>query len=117
MNNQEQQTIYLPPPSGLARQVGISSPTARSISTASSHSDIRTPDETIYTKLTVYKHYLLHERDFVDGEIQALLNHTPGETPREQASFLQLREELKVRYNNIVLKISRVNALLEVLFV
>jgi hypothetical protein len=118
MTDQQQQSINLPPPpTDLLRQVGISSPTARSISTASSHSEIRTPDETIYQKLMVYKHYLQHERDFVDGEIQALTNNTPGETPREQASFLRLREELKVRYNNITLKLSRVNALLDVLLV
>ena len=116
MTDQQQDMITLPPPpTDLSRQVGISSPTARSISTTSTASDIRTPDESIHTRLLTYKHYLQHERDFVDGEIRALIDNTPGETPREQASFLQLREELKVRYNNIGLKLSRVNALLDVL--
>jgi hypothetical protein len=108
-------THILPPPTGLTRQVGISSPFARSISTASSVSDIRTPDESIRIRLLAYRYYLEHERDFVDREIEALITNTPGETREERDSFLQLRDELKVRFNNLGLKLSRVNALLDVL--
>lgn len=108
-------TNILPPPTDLSRQVGISSPLARSISTASSVSELRTPDEAILSRLITYRYYLEHERDFVDREIQTLITNNPGSTRQEQEIFLQLREQLKIRFNAIVLKLSRTNALIDLL--
>ena len=110
-----QQSLALPPPTDLTRQNAVPSYLGRSISDASSASQIHHPDDTIRDRLLIYKENLEHERDFVDREIQALIERPPSVNQREEASFLQLRDDLKIRYNNIVLKLRRVMALLEVL--
>ena len=57
------QSIQLPPPSAITRQVatGLNSPLARSTSTASDRSDIRNPDDAMRQRLGVYRTYLEHE--------------------------------------------------------
>lgn len=116
MSNSQQ----LPPPSlSIRRQVatGVSSPISlsREASTTSSRSDIRHPDEVMLERLTHYKVHLEHEIDFVDNEIQALIQRPPSQNPVEDASLLRLRDELKIRYNNLRVKLTRVLALLEVM--
>lgn len=112
--------INLPPPSPATRQVGVSmmgSPIslARSTSTASNQSDIRTPEETLRDSLQAYKTFLEHEIQFVDNEITALIQRPPGDDTAQDAALLQLRNGLKIRYNNLQTRLARVNALLEVL--
>ena len=63
----------------------------------------------------VYRTYLEHEIDFVDNEIRALIERAPSQNPTQDAALLDLRESLKVRYNNLRTKLVKVNELLELL--
>jgi hypothetical protein len=112
--------ISLPVPSPATRQVGISlmgSPIslARSTSSLSAQSDIRTPEESLRDSLSAYKTFLTHEIEFVDNEITALIERAPDPNPSQQAAFLQLRQGLKIRFNSLQIRLARVNDLLEVL--
>lgn len=112
--------IHLPPPSPATRQVGISlagSPIslARSTSSLSNQSDIRSPEEVLRDNLIAYKTFLEHEIDFVNNEINALIQRAPSDDPCLDTSFLQLRNGLKIRYNRLTLRLSRTKALLEVM--
>lgn len=115
--------IQLPAPSNsnLVRQtaVGIAgSPIAlsRSTSTGSDRSgDILPPDETMRRRLVVYRTYLEHESDFVENEIQALIQRPPSQDPAEDHALLDLRNSLKVRYNTLRRRLVRVIDLLEAL--
>lgn len=112
--------INLPPPSPATRQVGVSlvgSPISltRSTSSVSGQSDIRTPEETLRDSLTAYKSFLLHEIAFIDNEITELIERAPDTDTRQQLAFLQLRNGLKIRFNNLQTRLTRVNALLEVM--
>ncbi len=112
------QTIQLPAPSNFTRQtaLGVQSPTlSRSLSVVSQESEIRTPDETMRHRLTVYKTHLEHELTFLDSEINALIQRPVSQNPAEDAAFLELRNSLKIRYNNTHKKLSRARDLLEVL--
>jgi hypothetical protein len=115
--------ISLPPPTDATRQVGVSvagSPLlSRSDSSGSDVSFTGTPrqrsaDDTIRERLIVFKENLEHEKEFVDSEIHALIARPPSVNEQEQRDLLQLRDNLKVRYNTICVKLTRVNALLEV---
>lgn len=113
--------ITLPPPSPATRQVGavgsVGSPMSlvRSTSTASTASDIRTPEETLRDYLNGYKVFLEHEIQFVDNEIMALIERPPSDNPAQDGALLTLRNNLKIRYNTLVNKLRRVNDLLEVM--
>jgi hypothetical protein len=108
-----------PPPLSIRRQIatGVVSPItlSREESTASSRSDIRHPDEIMRERLLTYKTYLEHEIQFTETEIRALIERPPSLDPVQQASFEQLRDNLKVRYNGLSAKLPRVLALLEVM--
>lgn len=113
---------HLPAPTHeeLTRQtaVGIASspvPLSRSVSTASDSSDIVHPDEAMRRRLHVYRTFLEHELDFLDTEIRELIQRPVSEDRIQEAAFLELRNGLKIRYNNIRVKLSRVNDLLAVL--
>lgn len=112
--------IHLPPPSPATRQVGvgtIGSPIvlSRGTSSLSNQSDIRNPEETLRDYLVAYKTFLQHDIDFVNNEINALIQRPPSDNPHLDASFLQLRNSLKIRFNTLTTRLTRVNALLEVL--
>jgi hypothetical protein len=112
--------INLPPPSPATRQVGVSmmgSPISltRSTSSVSGQSDIRTPEESLRDSLAAYKSFLLREIQFVDSEIIALIERAPDPNPNQEAALQQLRNGLKIRYNNLQTRLARVNALLEVM--
>ena len=112
--------INLPPPSPATRQVGVSlvgSPISltRSTSSISGQSDIRTPEESLRDSLGVYKSFLLHEIQFIDSEITALIERSPDPNPSQEAALMQLRNGLKIRFNTLQTRLSRVNALLEVM--
>lgn len=112
--------IHLPPPSPATRQVGVGllgSPIAlsRSTTSLSNQSDIRSPEELLRDNLVTYKTFLQHEIQFVDNEITALIERQPSDDPHLDASFVQLRNGLKIRYNTLTVRLARVNALLEVL--
>lgn len=102
-------SLSIPPPA--TRQVGVSimgSPLSRSVS------DTQTPEESLRQRLQVYKTYLEHEIQFVESEIQAILD-MPIRPLEEHNAFMDLRNGLKIRFNTLQTKLSRVNALLEVL--
>ena len=111
----------LPPPSlSFQRQTAVGllgSPItlSREVSTSSSRSDTRHPDEIMRERLTVYRTYLEHEIEFVDNEIQALIERVPSQDPVQEGPFLELRDNLKIRYNGLTAKLTRVIALLEVM--
>lgn len=110
----------LPPPTlSIRRQIatGVLSPIAlsREDSTASSRSDVRHPDEIMRERLLVYKTYLEHEITFVENEIRALIERPPSQDPVQQAVFLELRDNLKVRFNHLSARLPRLVALLEVM--
>ena len=112
--------INLPPPSPATRQVGVSlvgSPISltRSTSSISGQSDIRTPEESLRDSLSVYKSFLLHEIQFIDSEIAALIERAPDPDTHQQIAMLQLRNGLKIRFNTLQTRLARVNALLEVM--
>lgn len=113
--------INLPPPSPATRQMGtvgsIGSPISivRSTSTASTTSEIRTPEETLRDYLNAYKVFLEHEIQFVDNEIRALIERPPSDNPAEDGALLTLRNNLKIRYNTLTNKMRKVNDLLEVM--
>jgi hypothetical protein len=112
--------INLPVPSPATRQVGVSlmgSPISltRSTSSVSGQSDIRTPEESLRDSLAAYKSFLLREIQFIDSEITALIERAPDPNPSQEASLQQLRNGLKIRYNNLQTRLARVNALLEVI--
>lgn len=112
--------LHLAPPSPATRQVGISiagSPIglSRSTSERSDLSDIQSPETSLKARLLTYKTYLEHEIDFVDNEINALIQRPQGPNPVENAALLELRDNLKVRYNSIRTKLVRVEDLLSVL--
>lgn len=114
--------INLPPPSAATRQVGVTLGTvgspivlSRSTSSISNHSDIRSPEEVLRDNLLAYKTFLQHEIEFVDNEITALVERPPSDNPHLDASFLRLREGLKIRYNTLTMRLARTNALLEVM--
>jgi hypothetical protein len=113
---------YLPAPTHeeLIRQtaVGIAGspvPLSRSVSTASDTSEIVHPDEAIRRRLSVYQTFLQHELDFLDTEIQELIQRPISQDSIQEAAFLELRNGLKIRYNNLRVKLSRVSDLLAVL--
>jgi hypothetical protein len=108
----------LPPPSDLSRQVGISSPRSpisRSTTHSSDRSEIRHPDLEILIHLTTYKTYLEHESTFVDSEIRALMDRVPTSDAERERQLLDLRQNLKTRYNMMQIRLNRVRALLDVL--
>lgn len=112
--------INLPVPTDVTRQVGVSvmgSPIvlSRSTSNISNVSDVRTPEESLRDRLLVYKTHLIHEVEFVDNEITALIQRPPSQDTSEQNALVDLRNGLKVRYNTLLLRLTHVNALLEVL--
>jgi hypothetical protein len=113
--------ITLPPPSPATRQVGmtgsVGSPMSlvRSTSTASTASDIRTPEETLREYLNGYKVFLEHEIQFVDNEIRALIERPASDNPAQDGAFLTLRNSLKIRYNTLTNRLRKVNDLLEVM--
>lgn len=112
--------INLPPPSPATRQVGVSlmgSPISltRSTSSVSGQSDIRTPEESLRDSLAAYKSFLLHEIQFIDSEITALIERAPEPDSRQEIALLQLRNGLKIRFNTLQTRLARVNALLEVM--
>lgn len=112
--------IHLPPPSPATRQVGVGtlgSPIslARSTSTTSTASEIRTPEETLRDSLNAYKLFLEHEIQFVDNEITALIERPPSDNPAQDGAFLTLRNNLKVRYNTLTHRLRKVRELLEVM--
>ena len=112
--------INLPAPTNAERQVGVSlmgSPIilSRSTSNVSGVSDIRTPEESLRDRLLVYKTHLTHEIDFVNNEITALIQRPPSQDLSEEAALQDLRNGLKIRYNLLQARLTRVNALLEVL--
>jgi hypothetical protein len=117
MSNAQQ----LPPPSlNITRQVAtglLGSPVtlSREVSTTSNRSDARRPDQVMLENLIHYRVYLEHEIDFLDNEIQALIQRPPSQNPVEDTSLLRLRDELKIRYNNMRAKHVRLLALLEVM--
>ncbi len=109
------QSIQLPPPSNITRQVatGLNSPLSRSISTTSDRSDIRNPDDTMRQRLGVYRTYLEHEITFVDNEIMALIQRPPSQNPTDDAALMELRDSLKIRYNSLRARLVKVNELME----
>jgi hypothetical protein len=112
--------INLPPPSPATRQVGtgsLGSPVsiARSTSSLSTASEIRSPEETLRDYLNVYKTFLEHEIQFVDNEILALIERPPSDNPAQDGALLTLRDNLKVRYNSLRSRLTRVISLLEVM--
>ena len=113
-------TISLPAPTELTRQVGVSemgSPMtlSRGSSEVSNQSYIQTQDQRMLNQLVVYKVYLEHEVEFVNTEIQALINRVPNEESALEASFLQLREDLKVRYTTLQNRLRKVKELLDLM--
>ena len=113
--------INLAIPSPPTRQVGVSSDIgspivlSRGVSGQSDLSIIQTLEESIRYRLEAYKTYLEHEVLFLDTEILALTNRVPGSNTQENVALLELQDDLKIRYNSTQKKLSRVNALLEVL--
>lgn len=111
----------LPAPSlNITRQTAIGilgSPItlSREVSTSSSRSDIRSADELMRERLRAYKEYLDHELEFLFNEIEALIRRAPSQNPVEDSALLELRDGLKVRYNNLRVKHTRVVSLLEVM--
>ena len=108
----------LPIPTDLSRQVGVTEagsplPLSRSSSEASG-SPRMFPEDTLRPRLLAYKVYLQHEIDFLTHELLAL-EELPGTTPREQDSFRELRESLKLRYNLQTQRFHHVTALLQIL--
>jgi hypothetical protein len=108
------QTIQLPPPSPITRQIatGLNSPLSRSVSTGS---EIRNPDETMRDRLSVYRTYLEHELEFLDNEIRALIERPPSQDPTQDHAFAVLRDGLKIRYNSLGVRLRKVKELLEVM--
>ena len=103
MNNH----LSLAIPSPATRQVGISM-LGSPLELSRSASDAQTPEESLKQRLQVYKLHLEHDIEFMNSEIQALVGQT-------STAFLDLRDGLKIRYNTLQIRLSRVNALLEVL--
>jgi hypothetical protein len=66
-------------------------------------------------RLVVYRTHLEHELDFVDNEIQALIQRPPSQDPSQEIAFMELRNSLKIRYNTLGKKLMRVNDLLALL--
>jgi hypothetical protein len=109
-----------PPPLMITRQIAtglLGSPItlSRETSTTSSHNDTRNPNQIMREHLCVYRTYLEHEITFVDNEIQALIVRTPYQDPVQEGHFLDLRDKLKLRYNDLSAKRVRVISLLEVM--
>ena len=107
-------------PSPPTRQIGIGimgSPLSlsRSVSLASNTTDNRTPEEVLRDNLTAYKTFLEHEIQFIDNEIHALIERPSSGDSHLDASFMTLRNSLKIRFNTLVTKKNRVDSLLEVL--
>jgi hypothetical protein len=113
------QSIQLPPPSNITRQTatGIQTPNSlvRSTSTASDRSEIRNPDESMRSRLSVYRTYLEHELEFVDNEIHALIERPPSQDPAQDHALAELRDGLKIRYNGLRVRLGKVKELLEVM--
>lgn len=112
--------MALPTPIDLSRQVGVSSPSpntpiSRSTTVSSDRSEIRHPDVEILHRLTIYKTYLEHESTFVNTEICALIDREVGNDVQQEQQLLQLRQSLKLRFNTLQIRLSRVRALLDVL--
>jgi len=108
------QTIQLPPPYSITRQIatGLNSPLSRSVSTGS---EIRNPDETMRDRLGVYRTYLEHELEFVDNEIHALIARAPSQNPTQDHALAELCDGLKIRYNSLRVRLGKVKELLEVM--
>lgn len=108
--------INLPPPSPARRHVApesIGSPLLASPGGLSIR-ESRSIEETLRETLLAYMMFLEHELQFLESEIAALIERQIGETPREEAAMLTLRNGLKVRYNTQSVKMARVKALLDV---
>ncbi len=111
----------LPAPTDLFRQIGISDPgspltLSRGSSIASgSPRPPETPDQTMRRRLLTYKTYLEHELEFIDNEITALLHRTRGPDPQEESILDELRDGLKIRYNTLQTRLSKVQALVDVM--
>lgn len=113
-------SLHLPIPIGLSRQVGVSDMgSPLTISRGSSVSSPRVlpenQDEVMRSRLLAYKTYLEHDIDFVSSEIAALINRIPGPNPQEEALLEELKDGLKVRFNVLQARLTRTNALLEVM--
>jgi hypothetical protein len=113
------ESLNLPIPTDLSRQVGISdagSPLSlsRQSSTASSPR-VENPDQAMRRRLLTYKIYLEHEITFVDNEITALQCRTRGVNPQDDVILDELLDGLKIRYNTLVTRKGRVEDLLEVM--
>lgn len=115
----DQTSIALPAPIGLTRQVGVTEPgSPLPVSRGSSVSSpraIENPDEIMRRRLCHYKTYLEHEIDFVGNEITALINRVPGDNPHDEEILLELRDGLKVRFNTLQNRYTRVKQLLDVM--
>lgn len=114
-------SINLPVPIDISRQVGVSengspmTPLSRGTSDASSTLSFQNQDHRMLNQLVVYKVYLEHEIVFVDSEIQALISRIPTDNRGQELSFLQLRDDLKVRYNTLQKRLVKVKELLELM--
>lgn len=112
---------FLAPPSlNITRQIAtgvLGSPItlSREVSTTSSRSEPRHPDEVMRERLLTYKTQLEHDVEFVNNEIQALIVRTPSQDPVQEAAWLKLRDDLKIRFNTLSARLSRLNLLLEVM--
>lgn len=107
-------------PSPPTRQTGVGilgSPISlsRSVSLTSNSTDTRTPEEVLRDNLLVYKTFLEHEIQFIDSEINALIERPISGDSHLDASFMTLRNGLKIRFNTLQVKKARVDSLLEVL--
>ena len=111
----------LPPPSiTITRQTAVGllgSPItlSREVSTTSSASDVQNPDEVMRQRLILYRNHLQHDIDFVNNEIHALIARAPSENPVEEDMLLNLRDDLKIRYNTLRVRLQRLCDLLEVM--
>lgn len=111
--------LRLAPPSPATRQTGIAigSPMilSRSTTDGSDLSDTQNPETSLRHRLLVFKVHLEHEIDFLDSEIHALIERPPSQNPVEDAALLELRDNLKIRYNTFRTRLVRVDDLLSVL--
>ncbi len=111
------QILQLAPPSPATRQTAIGIPTSPiplSRSTTSSSTENLTPEESIRRHLFTFKVHLEHDIEFVSSEIRAITEQNYDDR-LSQESLLTLRDNLKVRYNTLQKRLTKVNALLEVL--
>lgn len=113
-------SLNLPIPVGLSRQVGVSdmgSPLtiSRGSSIGSPRPHLENQDEVMRNNLLAYKVCLEHDIDFINTEIFALIHRVPGTDPQEEALLEELKDGLKVRFNVLQARLTRTKALLEVM--